>query len=186
MTLFEISVPTVDHISRAVARARMGQAYTLQMVLDRTRPWNRNALDYWQRFGSTIGSAVAPLPLPPQVTNADRRALSVRPEIVALMDPQPLNVVLQRLALRPEQQYDLVIGTNILIYYTGLEQAFALSNIDAMTANGGVFLSNDLSRDYPGSRLRPSGIVRVDYSQKQADQIQIYSRSTFQLQLPPA
>jgi hypothetical protein len=186
MTLFEISVPARDHISKAVARARAGQVYTLQMVLDRTREWNRNALEYWQRFGSTIGSAVAPLPLPAQVTNADRRALSIRPEIVALMEPQPLNVVLQRMVLRPEQQYDLVIGTNILIYYDGFEQALALSNIDAMTAAGGVFLTNDLSREYPGTRLRPSGIVRVDYAPKQADQVQIYARSTFQLQLPPA
>jgi len=186
MTLFEISVPTLDHIAKAVTRARAGQAYTLQLVLDRTRQWNRNALDYWQRFGSTIGSAAAPLPLPAQVTNADRRALSIRPEILALMDPQPINVVLQRMVLRPEQQYDLVIGTNILIYYDAFEQALALSNIDSMTASGGVFLTNDLSRDYPGVRLRPSGIVRVDYSPKQADQVQIYARSTFPLQLPPA
>lgn len=186
VTLFDISVPTLDHISKAVARARAGQAYTLQLVLDRTRQWSRNALDYWQRFGSTIGSTVTPLPLPAQVNNADRRALSVRSEIVALMDPQPINVVLQRMVLRPEQQYDLVIGTNILIYYGGFEQALALSNIDAMTASGGVFLTNDLSREYPGTRLRPSGIVRVDYTPKQADQVQIYSRSTFAPQLPPA
>ena len=185
VTLFDISVPTLDHIAKAVARARVGQAYRLQLVLDRTRQWNRNALDYWQRFGAAIGSAVTPLPLPAQVVKADRRALNIRPEIVALMDPQPLNVVLQRMDLRPEQQYDLVIGTNVLIYYNGFEQALALSNIDAMTASGGVFLTNDLSREYPGTRLRPGGVVQVDYSAKQADQIQIYSRSTFPLQLPP-
>ncbi len=185
VTLFEISVPTVDHIAKAVARARAGQAYTLQLVLDRTRQWNPNVLDYWQRFGSTIGSAVAPLPLPAQVKNADRRALSIRPEIVALMEPQSVNVVLNRVVLPPGQQYDLVIGTNVLIYYDAFEQALALSNIDAMTAPGGVFLTNDVSREYPGTRLRPSGIVRVDYAPAEADQVQIYSRSTFQLQLPP-
>src|SRR6185295_8508266 len=31
MTLFEISTPTLDHISKAVTRARTGQAYTLQL-----------------------------------------------------------------------------------------------------------------------------------------------------------
>jgi hypothetical protein len=190
VTLFEISVPALDHISKAVTRARAGQAYTLQLVLDRTRQWNRSALDYWQRFGLTIGSAVAALPLPAQVANAERRALRIRPEVVALMDPQPINAVLQRMDLRPDQQYDLVIGTNVLVYYTAFEQALALSNIDAMTASGGtasggVFLTNDLSREYPGTRLRPSGIARVDYAPKQADQVQIYSRSTFQLPLPP-
>jgi hypothetical protein len=186
VSLFDISVPTLDHISKAVARARAGQPYALQLVLDRNRQWNRSALEYWQRFGVTIGSPVTPLPLPSQITNADRRALSIRPEIVALMEPLPINIVLQRQVLRPEQQYDLVIGTNVLIYYDGFEQALALSNIDAMTASGGVFLTNDLSRNYPGTRLRPSGIVRVDYSAKQADQVQIYARSTFQPQLPPA
>lgn len=185
VSLFEISVPTLDHITRAVVRARAGQAYTLQMVLDLSRQWDRKAMDYWQRFGLTIGSAVQPLPLPAQVRNADRRALRIRPEIVALMEPQPVNVVLQRMVLRPEQQYDLIVGTNVLIYYDGFEQSLALSNIDAMTAASGVFLTNDLSREYPGTRLRPTGIVRVDYSPKQADQVQIYSRSTFQLQLPP-
>jgi hypothetical protein len=185
VTLFEISVPALDHISKAVARARAGQPYTLQLVLDRTRQWNRSALDYWQRFGLAIGSAVAPLPLPAQVTNADRRALRIRPEIVALMEPQPINAVLQRMVLRPDEQYDLVIGTNVLIYYNAFEQALALSSIDSMTAPSGLFLTNDLSREYPGTRLLPSGIVRVDYSPKQADQVQIYSRSTFQLPLPP-
>jgi hypothetical protein len=101
------------------------------------------------------------------------------------MEPQPINAVLQRMVLRPEQQYDLVIGTNVLVYYTAFEQALALSNIDAMTASGGVFLTNDLSQEYPGTSLGPSGIVRVDYASKQADQVQIYSRSTFQLPLPP-
>lgn len=186
VSLFDISTPTIEHVTAAVGRARQGQAYPLQLVLDRTRQWNRNALEYWQGFGSTIGSAIPPLPLPAQVQNADRRALRIRPDIVGLMEPQAMNVVLQRLTLRPEQQYDLVIGTNILIYYGAFEQALALSNIDAMTASGGVFLTNDLSRDYPGTRLRPTGIVRVNYSARDADQIQIYSRSTFQIQLPPA
>jgi hypothetical protein len=186
LMLFEISMPALDHLVKAISRARAGQPYALQLVLDRNRQWSRGALEYWQRFGLTIGSAAAPLPLPPQVTGADRRALSIRPEIVALMDPQPINVVLQRTALPPQQQYDLVIATNILIYYDAFEQALALSNIDAMLASGGVFLTNDLSRDFPGTRLRPLGIARVEYSSRHADQVQIYSRSTFGLQLPPA
>jgi hypothetical protein len=185
VALFDISVPALDHITRAVTRARARQPYTIQLVLDRSRRWNRRALEYWQSFGTTIGTDVEPLPLPAQVGNADRRAVRIRPEVVALMEPVNANVVLQRRALRPEQQYDLVVATNILVYYDAFEQALALSNIDAMTAPNGVFLTNDLSTEYPGARLRPSGIVRVDYTAAQSDQVQIYSRSTFQLQLPP-
>jgi hypothetical protein len=186
VTLFEINVPAINHITQAIARARTRQAYTLQLVLDRSRQWNRKAIDYWQGFGAAIGTDVTPLPLPAQVRNADRRALRVRPEIVTMMEPQPINAVLQRLDLRPAQQFDLVIATNILVYYDAFEQALALSSIDSMTAPNGIFLTNELTREYPGTSLRPSGIVRVEHSPTHADQVQIYSRSPFQLPLPPA
>jgi hypothetical protein len=146
-------------------------------------------LDYWQRFGSQIGGNAQALALPPQLrqpANAVRtRAVRIRPEVVGLMDPLALNVVLQRAVLPPERAFDLVVGTNILIYYGAFEQALALSNVEAMLAPSGVFLTNDLSLELPEIRLRPSGIVNVNYFPGQTDQVRLYTRSTFQLQLPP-
>lgn len=185
VSVLEISTSTLDHITRAVARARARQSYTLQLVLDRSRPWNQATLVYWQRFATAIGSNVEPLPLPSQVQNASRRAVRIRPEVVTLLDPMSLDIVLQRQDLPADQRYDLVIATNVFIYYDAFEQALALSNIESMLASGGVFLTNDLMEEYPGVRLRPAGLARIAYSRDQEDQVQIYTRSTFQLQLPP-
>jgi hypothetical protein len=186
VSVLEISRPALDHIRQAAQRARAGQSYTLQLVLDQSRAWSSGALDYWRRLGTTIGSSLAPLPLPPQVVNAGRRAVRIRPEIVGLLEPLSLDIVLQRLALTADQQYDLVIGTNIFIYYEAFEQALALLNVESMLVSGGVFLTNDFTEEYPGVRLRPAGITRVTYGPNQLDQVQIYSRPTFGLQLPPA
>jgi len=185
VSILEISNPALDHVRQAVARARAGQSYTLQLVLDRAREWSSGALDYWQRLAATIGASVEPLPLPPQVANAGRRAVRIRPNVVALLEPLSLDIVLQRLVLSTEQRYDLVIGTNVFIYYEALEQALALLNVESMLSAGGVFLTNDLTEEYPGVRLRPAGITRVTYGPNQEEQVQIYSRPTFGLQLPP-
>jgi hypothetical protein len=189
VSLFDLSPAVLDHVARAVARSRSRQPYTIQLVLDRTRPWSREVLDYWQRFGSQVGANAQALALPAQLRQpADAvrtRAVRVRPEVVGLMDPLALNIVLQRAELPPERAFDLVIGTNILIYYSTFEQALALANVEAMLAPGGVFLTNDLSLELPEIRVRPSGIVNVNYFPGQADQVRLYTRSTFQLQLPP-
>jgi hypothetical protein len=189
ISLFDLSPAVLDHVGRAVTLARSRQPYTIQLVLDRRRPWSREVLDYWQRFGSQIGGNAQALALPPQLrqpANAVRtRAVRIRPEVVGLMDPLALNVVLQRAVLPPERAFDLVVGTNILIYYGEFEQALALSNVEAMLAPSGVFLTNDLSLELPEIRLRPSGIVNVNYFPGQTDQVRLYTRSTFQLQLPP-
>jgi hypothetical protein len=185
ISVVDISVPTLEHIARAITRARAQQGYTLQLVLDRTRSWTPGALEYWQRFATRVGEAVEPLPPPAQMRDHSRRAVRIRPEVVRLMEPLQLNAVLQRATLAANQRYDLVIATNILIYYTAFEQALALSNVESMLGTGGIFVTNDLGQEYAGVRLRPAAAVRVSYSASQEDQIQIYSRSAFQSQLPP-
>jgi len=186
VSVLDISTPTLEHIARAITRARAQQSYTLQLVLDRTLPWSPQTLDYWERFGAAIGNSVQPLPLPPGAREHSRRALRIRPEVVRLMDPLRMNGVLQRAILGSNQQYDLVIATNILIYYGAFEQALGLANVESMLAPSGIFMTNDLSHEYAGVRLRPAAVVRVDYSSNQEDQVHIFSRSTFQPQLPPA
>ena len=186
VSVLEISNPVLEHVREAAARARARQSYTLQLVLDRSREWSPGALDYWQRLGSTIGASVEPLPLPRQVTNAGRRAVRIPPDVVARLEPLSINIILQRLVLGPEQRYDLVIGTNLFLYYEAFEQALALLNVESMLSAGGVFLTNDLTEEYPGVPLRPSGITRVTYGPGQVDEVRTYSRSAFGLQLPPA
>jgi hypothetical protein len=184
-TLFDISAPTLDHVARAVVQARDKRSYTLQMVLDTRRGWNSAVKDYWARVGESIGTSTDPLPLPRQVQDLEKRAVRIRPEIVTMLEPVDLNAVAQHLVLPGAERYDLVVATNIFVYYQRFEQALALLNLEPMLAPGGVLLSNDLFEDFAGVRLRSAGSVRAEFSPAQADEIRIYSALAFSLQLPP-
>ncbi|HYR91105.1 MAG TPA: hypothetical protein VE422_44020 [Terriglobia bacterium] len=185
LTVLDISSQTLDHVSRAVRLARGRQPYTIQLVLDKTRSWNQNALDYWRKFGNRVGTGVAPLQAPPQFQNIEQRAVRIRPEVVTQLAPQSLNIVVQHLDLRPEQQFDLIVATNVFVYYDAFGQALSLLNIGSMLSSGGIFLSNDVSQDFPGLKLRAIDNVSVEYSRTEADRVQVYSKAAFTPQLPP-
>ena len=70
----------------------------------------------------------------------------------------------QRLDLPRGERFDLVVATNILVYYDTFEQCLALANIASMTAAGGLFLTNNLLLELPGSELRSAGYKTVVFS----------------------
>jgi len=186
VSIFDISTQSLDHISQAISRARSRQPYTLQLVLDRTPSWNSGALNYWRRLGERIGSNVSPLTAPSQIRNVDRRAVRIPPEIVTTLAPQPLNIVTQHVEAPSSQKFDLIVATNILLYYDRLEQALALLNIESMLNAGGVALFNDPVEDYAGLRLRRVATLPVPYTPDQSDEVRICTLPTFQPQLAPA
>jgi hypothetical protein len=186
VSVFDISPQTLDHIAQAQARARSRQAYTLELVLDRSAGWNSGALNYWRRLGDRVGADTAPTPLPAQVRNVDRRAVRIRPEVVMALDPQSLNMVSQHLEAPAGQRFDLIVATNIFLYYDRFDQALALLNIQSMLNSGGLVLSNDLLEDFSGLKLRTVATVSVQYTPTQADQVRVYSTPTFQPQPAPA
>ena len=55
------------------------------------------------------------------------------------------------------ERFDLVIATNILIYYDVFEQSLALSNIARMLRPGGWLLTNTPLFELPETRLREMG-----------------------------
>ena len=57
--------------------------------------------------------------------------------------PIDMNIVFQRLPLSPDRRFDLIIGTNIFLYYGAFEQSLARANVAAMLKPGGFLLSND-------------------------------------------
>jgi hypothetical protein len=183
VSVFDISSQSLDHVSQAISRARSRQPYTLQLVLDRTPAWNSGALNYWRRLGERIGSNVEPLPAPSQIRNVNRRALRIPPAIVTTLDPQPLNIVTQH--VEAPARFDLIVATNILLYYDRFEQALALLNIESMLNPGGVALFNDPVEDYSGLRLRRVAVVSVPYTPDQSDEVRIFAIPTFQPQLAP-
>jgi chemotaxis methyl-accepting protein methylase len=87
----------------------------------------------------------------------------VRPEIARRITPVDMNIVYQRMdAADPNQNFDLIIGTNIFIYYGAFEQSLARANLAAMLKPGGFVLSNDLLADKVPSRLEQAHVTTID------------------------
>lgn len=166
--ILDLSVRVLDHVQRAVAQARAGSAYTVQVPLDGDTRWLPGTTDYWQRFGTEIGSTVHALSAPSSV-EARTRAVRVRPEVVKLLDARDLNIVVQRLGLPPDRKFDLMIATNVMLYYQPFEQALAVQNIADMLRPGGLLLANNALPEVEGVAIRPVGETSVAYSEDPDD-----------------
>jgi predicted TPR repeat methyltransferase len=74
-----------------------------------------------------------------------------------------MNIVYQRMdEANTDEKFDLVIGTNIFIYYGAFEQSLARSNLAAMLKPGGFVLSNDLLADKVPSRLDLAHVTTIN------------------------
>src|SRR6267142_5922096 len=101
------------------------------------------------------------------------RAVRVRPEFVRGMRALDLNVVLQREEGPAEGKFDLLIATNILVYYDTFEQSLALANVQTMLRPGGFLLTNNLLLELPSSKMKSGDYVSVEYSTRETDGDQI-------------
>ena len=148
VTTFDISPRVNQHLEAAHDRALRGTPYVLQLPLavdDPAHTWSRDLVDYWQRIGSRVGDEVVPLAAPPGAGHVRMRAVRIRPDVVSVVTPIELNIVLERPAGPGfDERFDLVIATNILVYYGPFEQALALANIATLLRPGGLLLSNSV------------------------------------------
>ena len=160
---FDISPRVLDHLERARSRALGGEGYVLQLPRPR-EGWAASFVDYWGRFGDAVATPAEAAKPPLSAGPLAVRAVRVRPEVVAAVQPVDLNVVYQRLDLPPSERFDLVVATNILVYYDTFEQCLALANVARMTALGGLFLANNSVLELPGSTLRSVGYKTVVFS----------------------
>ena len=164
VTAFDLSPRVIGHLDAARARAREGRAYTLVLPRELDRMWTAELTKYWQRCGDRIGKEVTASAPPPSAGRLEVRAVAVPPPVVLAVTPRDLNVVVQRLDPLPAgQQFDLVLATNILLYYDVFEQSLAVANIAKMLRPGGVFLTNDRLFDLPSSPVRAAGATSVVY-----------------------
>src|SRR5579864_408847 len=170
VTTFDISSRVLNHIREARARAQRGIPYTIQLPLNRKVPWKEGTIAYWRSFGDHIGKTVPPVRVPPEVgTGVEVRAVRLPPSIVLRITPADLNAVWQREPLAGDQRYDLIIATNVLVYYDQFEQALAESNIQEMLRPGGVFLCNDALPDVAVLSIHPAGETNTVYSGRPND-----------------
>lgn len=166
---FDLSPRVNDHIARARFRAQKGQAYVVQLPRDEQAHWMPEAIRYWERFGDQIGNPVPPATVPATAGQLKVRAVRIRPAAASRIWPVDTNIVLQRLHLPEAQKFDLIVATNILVYYDNFDQSLAMINVEQMLRPGGLMLSNNAVLELPFFRVHSAGYSRVFYSDRPND-----------------
>lgn len=169
VTAFDLSPRINDHLDRASANARQGMFYVVQLPLDARVRWTRDLRRYWETFGDQIGTPVKPVTIPAGAGDVKLRAVRVRPLFAATITPEDLNIVLQHRELPEAEQFDLIVGTNIFVYYDRLHQGLAMVNIGKMLRPGGLLLSNNALLELPATRLKSVGYSKTLYSDRSED-----------------
>jgi hypothetical protein len=174
---YDVNPRVNDHIDAARQRAARGVSYTVQLPRDATQRWQRDLLSYWTRAGEKIGQSVPPVAPPPSAGRVDVRAIRVRPDVVQQITPRDLDIILQRpQPLAESERFDLIVATNILIYYDVFEQSLALANIARMLDSGGVLLTNNPLFELPAIPIHQIGETRAVYTEDGSDWIAWYQR----------
>jgi hypothetical protein len=165
IVLLDISPRIIDHVTQARARAAKNVGYTLNLPLPKSTPWLPEVRKYWETFGDQIG-APAQAPTSKAIADvADLRAVRARPSAVQQMSVLNVNIVTERL---DGEAFDLVIATNVFIYYDVLEQALAMANVEAMLKPGAFLLANASTPNLTSVTIRPVETTRTLYTRASA------------------
>ena len=162
LTCFDVSGRVNHHLESARRRARGAQGYVVQLVRRTADSWKPELVEYWKRFGDAIGEGVDAAAPPKGVADVEVRAVRVRPPVVLAVRPQDLNIVVERLSSTGDG-FDLIIATNIFIYYDVFDQSLALVNVAKMLRPGGFLLSNSSLHELPTIPMSLAGYTDVAY-----------------------
>jgi len=169
LTTFDLSPRVNNHLERSAQAARRGQSYTIQLPREAGARWKPEAVRYWERFGEQVGSPVAPIAVPTTAGELLTRAVRVRPDIVSRITAVDTNIVLQQPQLAETEKFDLIVATNIFVYYDIFDQSLAMLNVERMLRPGGVMLSNNALLELPLFRVRSVGYHTTVYSEREDD-----------------
>jgi hypothetical protein len=181
----DVTVATLDlnpavnaHVSAAAKKARAGQPYVIQLPRDAQADWNPAAVAYWRHFGELLDEPRKPLPVPAALRDVTVRAVAIRPKFLASLQPFDLDIVLQTMDLAASDRFDLVIATNVLVYYDRLQQGLAMASIGHMMNPGGIFLANNVLPAQHDSSLEYLGRKSLSYSNSGSygDDVVVYRR----------
>ncbi len=179
ISAFDLNPAVIAHIREAARRARAGLAYTIQLPRETQAELNPAALAYWQHFGEIVAAPVPAIAAPASLKRAMlSRAVAVQSRYAARLHVFDLDIVAQTLDRPPGEGFDLVVATNILVYYDLFHQALAKAAIAHMLNPGGVLLVNHALPSQPGSLLEYLGRRSVSYSSTAAygDDVVVYRR----------
>ena len=174
VTTIDVSSRVHQHLARAHQRALKGESYILHLPLPRNERWSPQIRDLWMDTGTRIGESTRPLHVP-DYDNAEIRAISIRPAVVSTITPVQADIVTSRLVVPSDRLFDLVVATNVFVYYSPFEQALAATNVASLLASGGVLLSNNDLTMLPPMKSTV-GYLAVRYSDRQNDHIFSYQR----------
>ncbi|HEY7335166.1 MAG TPA: hypothetical protein VH639_09800 [Bryobacteraceae bacterium] len=166
VSIFDINSRVIDHFQRARERARKNTGYVLQLPRDIARPWSPDLAAYWSALGNQVGATVPPIKPPAIFKGLQTRAVRVRPDVVLACEPVDLNIVVERLNLPAAERFDLIVGTNIFVYYDPSEQTLALENAGAMLKSGGLLLTNDRLPQASTGTMRQAGMTVVSFDDR--------------------
>ena len=177
---FDISSRVNKHLERARKDAAAGKPYTIQLLASPSDGWSSTYhagfLEFWQKLGSQVGKSATAIPVPEDASDIWNRAISVRPSVVKRVTPVDMNVVFQTVALPPDKQFDLIIGTNIFVYYDSLDQSLARANLGTMVRPGGYLLTNEALPSKAPSNLTDSLKTSVSITSNLTDYMYSYVR----------
>jgi SAM-dependent methyltransferase len=168
----DLNPAVITHIQKLAERGRAGQAYTVELPRDPRAEWSPEAISYWKNFGEILGSPTRPLPVPAPLGDVAVRAVAIRAQFASHIQVYNANIVAETVDFPAGQGFDLMVATNVLVYYNRLEQALAMANIARLLNPGGIFLANNVlpaqhtgDLDYLGRRtttFTPSGAYGDD------------------------
>jgi hypothetical protein len=168
VSTLDVSARVNDHITHMVMRARAGTPYMVHVPLDGAVAWTPEMLDYFGSFGDAVGNSV-PVTLPQGIPPVRLRAIAVRPGVIDRISAYDLNITAQTLSLSDVERFDLVLATNIFVYYDRLQQGLAMASVAGMLRPGGLLLSNNALLELPSTGMRSVGYSKTLYSDREED-----------------
>ncbi len=166
---FDLSPKVNSHISGLALKAKRNENYLIQLPLDTTRKWTPEFTKYWADFGRLIALPAKPMTTTAGLANLYTRTVSIRSEFLGRVHAFDTNIVLQSPVLAEKDRYDLIIGTNIFVYYGQFEQGLAMVNLEKMLKDGGILLSNNALVEFPFTPVHNIGYSKTIYSDQKAD-----------------
>ncbi len=162
----DLNPSVLAHIEGLAGRGREGHPYIVQLPNDPRNDWPPELVSYWQHFGDLLGTPTQPFAPPRYFKGVGVRAVSIRPYYAERVSGQDLDIVAQQLEVPAKGGFDLVVATNVFVYYNFFEQALAMQNISHMLNPGGFFLVNQiLSNQHPDS-LKLTDQCNVSFNAK--------------------
>jgi hypothetical protein len=164
ITTLDISPRVNAHLRRAVTQS----AYRLVFPWNVDAGWTDEAASYWKRAGDRIGT---PFAVNGRVILPGLRArgIAVAPWMLRKLRPLEVSIVSDRLLLPERERFDLVLASNVLLYYDTFEQTLAAAAIAAMLRPGGALVTNDAVLEVPEIPMRSGGYLTVRFSDRDGD-----------------